>query len=203
MLQQNKYSDHIALHQRCLDILAARETFVQRLNSKENDLARWDNKPDTMFRFMVDRKDIVHNIEVLTMCVNRLTAYYEKHAGKVCAMLSPKIDMIENAWLPKGTDPKTGYKNATDFLHERYLERLRKYELLTPTEKSNPITVFGQVEAGIAHSESYGNAELNSHKLPLPCDFCVKPEGNDFSIAPLNMTPNEHITANTRAAGYC
>lgn len=203
MLQQNKYADHIALHQRCLNILAARETFVNRLNSKENDLARWDNKPDTMFRLMVDRKDIVHNIEALTMCVNRLTAYYEKHAGKVCAMLAPKIDMIENSWLPKGIDPKTGYKNATDFRHEQHWEHLKGYEFFIPAEKNNSIPVFGQVEAGIAHSESYGKAELNSHKLPIPCDFCVKPEGNDFSIAPLNMTPDEHIAAYPRPSGYC
>lgn len=188
MIQQNKYADHIALHQKCLDILTVREGLVNRLNSAQDNLAMWDRRPDTMFHLMVDRSSIVHNIEIRTMAIKRITAYYEKHAGKVCAMLAPKIEMIDNAWLPKGavTDPKNPDRSVVDLLRNRYRERLINYELLSFDEKRNPVIVFGHVEAGIAHSEEYGNAELNSHKIP--CDFCVKHTGNDFSVIPLTPT---------------
>lgn len=164
MLQQNKYADHIALHQKCLDILSARETFVRRLNLKENDLARWSGKKDTLFHLMVDRSSIVHDIEILTMAVNRITAYYEKHAGKVCAMLAP---MDYNTFVSK-------------------FYTIKHNEVWTAPAPP----VFGQIEAGIAHSEDYGYAELNSHKIPPLCDFCVKPEGNDFSVIPLMFNPD-------------
>lgn len=186
MLQPNKYADHIALHQKCLDILSMREDMVKRLNTAEDNLARWDSNKDSLYRLMVDRETIVHDVEIRTKAVNRITEYYDKHARKVCAMLTV-ITKIQ-ARSPRRFD---GFLDGLDLIDDAWMA---KHRVLT-------VPVFGDTEAGIAHAESYGTAELNSHKLP--CDFCVAPQGSDFSIIPINLTPDEHIKANPRPPGYC
>lgn len=174
MQDPNKYADHISLHEKCLGILQMREKFVERLNSAEDLLTRFD-KATTWdpIRLMNYRWKLEHRVMILRHTVERVTGYYESMYFKMFQLFI-KVMPTHKGLLDTIVH---GRGNVVGYNTSKWKEMLDSFPI---TCSSTP--VFGRVEKA-----------LN--------DFNVTRQGNDFTVEPINVPYEEHY-ASGPSTGY-
>jgi hypothetical protein len=176
MQNPQQYADHIAMHEKCLGILRMREAFVQRLNSAEDFLSRFDAAGNwDPIRLMNYRWQLEHRVELLKYTVERITGYYERLSAKMCTLLHKPAfkGFLDTIYYGKG--------HIAEYNSVKWKEVLDSFPINTEMSATS-IPVFGRIEKG-----------LN--------DFNVIHQGNDFTVEPVNVPYEEHY-ASGPGTGY-